>query len=1210
MQNLESKEIICLFNVYAPNNAREKKNCWDSIKSQVDQENLENIIIVGDLNLTLLSSEKRGGSIVRDPAREWVEDLMQDWDLLDIKPIKGTFTWSNKRIGSGHITARLDKFLVQISFLLLGLDARMRILQSSVSDHKPISLELLTPKDLGPIPFRFSSLWIKEKDFMEKTKDCWKEPIKGSMFFVWKEKLRRVKGMLKTWAKTLPNLAAERRKTQSALERQHLHIQTAEVTKEELEKEAKLQQSFHKACLAEKEYWRLKSKSLWLKSGDRNSSFFHKQTQAKKSHNSISEIKYDNYVLKDFTSIKKAASDHFEQLYREEPGADFNTTLLDAVPNMITSKMNQTLNAKITQKEFKEALFAMDPDKSLGPEGFTPRFLQACWQIVEKEFCKMIQKSQDCQKIGGCTNSTFLALIPKEKGANTFSRFCPISLCNIGYKVITKVIANRLKRILPKIIPYNQGGVIQGRQLVDNFVLVQEAIHSSLQKGKSPNFIKWIRACVSEPWIAPLVNGRAADFFKASRGLRQACPLSPLLFVLQASILSFYLQQKQQDQDIVGLCITRGVKSINHALFADDTLLLGAATPHSVSKFKEVLEDYCKISGSVLNNAKCHIFYWNIPASTASSIARCLGFAISTSWSSFKYLGLPIFHSRALSKDWLPQLNKFKSKMQAWGSSWLNITGKSVLIKAVLSSLPLVKFSVLLAPMGIIKNMEDLIRTFLWKGGKQNKKKISLVTWDTVTRPFQQGGLNFKDLNAQKLAMRAKLIWKIIAPNPGWVHIALWRKYFTGPRTRCLDQPKNHFNSPFSKFIRKTSSLIRNHSFWIPGNGKHIHIWNDNILNRPLLAETEDMPNLQHWMSEASINSLWDLSTWNDNLWSGWKQLVVPSNLCPDLKSLTMQLHGLAPTQASKHGVRGWGTSRSGYFVAQGYVKCLERPHVPPNPAPWTGIWRIPSIPKVDHLCWLLCHQKILTEDGLQKRGFYGSSRCSLCKENTESTFHIMIECRFAVSIWQELCIAWKHKFTFPSSISKLFAGWMANYPGYSPKNKIVRSSWSALPKFISWQVWLERNRRIFQNKEQDFKLVANAVKCQLVEWLEDKGDDTNLNQQDIELGASLNFKFPKANSSPSPCKDWIIRKNENDFQIWMSNQTLPYLFFDGAAKGNPSTAEAGGIIIIPNGTTVHRFAWGLGHSSSIEAEAMALFQGTKFLQKLDYKEANVFGDS
>lgn len=125
---------------------------------------------------------------------------------------------------------------------------------------------------------------------------------------------------------------------------------------------------------------------------------------------------------------------------------------------------------------------------------------------------------------------------------------------------------------------------------MDNFALVQEAIHSSLHRnergmvvkldlanafdrvrhsflfnflskfGFGVSFINWIWACISEPWIAPLVNGRAPDFFKATRGLRQGCPLSPLLFVLQASVLSFHLDKKLQDQEINGLCIARGIK--------------------------------------------------------------------------------------------------------------------------------------------------------------------------------------------------------------------------------------------------------------------------------------------------------------------------------------------------------------------------------------------------------------------------------------------------------------------------------------------------------------------------------------------------------------------------------------------------------------------------------------------------------------------------
>ena len=161
----------------------------------------------------------------------------------------------------------------------------------------------------------------------------------------------------------------------------------------------------------------------------------------------------------------------------------------------------------------------------------------------------MVLKSQDYKKVGGSTNSAFLALILKEKGANSFNRFRPISLCNIGYKIISKVITNRLKGLLSDLIPENQGGFVQGRQLMDNIILVQEALHSSLKRkekgmiakldfanafdrvrhsflfkvlykfGFGTSFINWIKACICSPWIGALINWRHSRFLKASRGI-------------------------------------------------------------------------------------------------------------------------------------------------------------------------------------------------------------------------------------------------------------------------------------------------------------------------------------------------------------------------------------------------------------------------------------------------------------------------------------------------------------------------------------------------------------------------------------------------------------------------------------------------------------------------------------------------------------------
>jgi hypothetical protein len=132
----------------------------------------------------------------------------------------------------------------------------------------------------------------------------------------------------------------------------------------------------------------------------------------------------------------------------------------------------------------------MNPDKALGPDGFTTRFFQNRWDIIKSYFTKLIWKSQNCSKIGRGTNSYFLALIPKEKGAVNFGRFRPISLCNTSYKILTKIIANIIKKILPAIIPENQGGFVKGRYIVDYIILVQEALHSSIRRKDKGMIIK------------------------------------------------------------------------------------------------------------------------------------------------------------------------------------------------------------------------------------------------------------------------------------------------------------------------------------------------------------------------------------------------------------------------------------------------------------------------------------------------------------------------------------------------------------------------------------------------------------------------------------------------------------------------------------------------------------------------------------------------
>ena len=114
--------------------------------------------------------------------------------------------------------------------------------------------------------------------------------------------------------------------------------------------------------------------------------------------------------------------------------------------------------------------------------------------------------------------------------------------------------------------------------------------------GFSADFIRLIKACTNRPWIAPLVNGRPIDFFQASRGLRQGFPLSPFLYILMAEFLSRKLSAELVAGAIPGIKAARGVGSINHALFVDDSLLLGGASLNIARAFNGILQNFCLIS--------------------------------------------------------------------------------------------------------------------------------------------------------------------------------------------------------------------------------------------------------------------------------------------------------------------------------------------------------------------------------------------------------------------------------------------------------------------------------------------------------------------------------------------------------------------------------------------------------------------------------------
>ena len=302
-------------------------------------------------------------------------------------------------------------------------------------------------------------------------------------------------------------------------------------------------------------------------------------------------------------------------------------------------------------------------------------------------------------KMGENTKSSHLALIPKDINPHSFDRFRPISLSNVSYKIVTNILANRLKKLLPNLISANQGGFVPHKQITDNVILIQEAIHRSINRQErgmiikldmenafdrvdhhfltealrkfriSNNFINIISGCISNPWTAPLINGRPSRYFRSTRGMRQGCPLSPFLFIIMVETLSIHLENLCKKKLITGIRIERGTKEINHSLFADDTLLIGGASSTMSKRFKKVLDAFLTSSGGRLNNMKCKIYTWNAPEQIQQRVSMILDIPIQRNWNYFSYLGLPLAKETVKTEIWARHIEKMRGLLQGWGAS-------------------------------------------------------------------------------------------------------------------------------------------------------------------------------------------------------------------------------------------------------------------------------------------------------------------------------------------------------------------------------------------------------------------------------------------------------------------------------------------------------------------------------------------------------------
>ena len=233
-------------------------------------------------------------------------------------------------------------------------------------------------------------------------------------------------------------------------------------------------------------YWRQRSRVSWMRDGDKNTKYFHAFCNQRRQTNLIHGLRDDAGVWQtDKCKMTKIAVQYFQNIFTSsKPEVGAINSCLDGMEGVVTEEMNMSLLEDFTSDEVSVALKQMYPTKAPGPDGMSAIFYQTYWEVVGPEVTQAVLSVLRSGYLLRKINYTHITLVPKIKNPEKISDFRPISLCNVIYKIVSKILANRLKKVLPHVISESQSAFVPGRLITDNVLVAFEVMHTMSLKRK------------------------------------------------------------------------------------------------------------------------------------------------------------------------------------------------------------------------------------------------------------------------------------------------------------------------------------------------------------------------------------------------------------------------------------------------------------------------------------------------------------------------------------------------------------------------------------------------------------------------------------------------------------------------------------------------------------------------------------------------------
>ncbi|GKA80109.1 RNA-directed DNA polymerase, eukaryota [Tanacetum coccineum] len=516
------------------------------------------VIVMGDFN-EVRNKNERFGSVLNLQGANAFNSFISSAGLEEV-PLGGySFTWCHR---SASKMSKLDRFLISKNLMNSCLNFLAITLDRYLSDHCPILLRE-SKYFYGPIPFHFFHYWIEVDGFEKLVNEAWLEaPVDASNAMLnLMYKLKYLKKKIRAW--------------------------------NGMRKFSKNSKFMLKMELAELE--------LIIDKGDENSKYYHGILNKKRNQLSIRGVLAAGSWIENLVLVKNEFLNHFKNWF-ERPKKE-RLILNTDFPCKLTSIQQADMEAEVSNEEIKRAVWDCGIDKSPGPDGFTFGFYRHFWKLIDKDVMAAVKHFFHSGFIPKGVNSSFIALIPKSPDAKMVKEFRPISLIGSLYKIIGKILANRLVMVLGNIVNEVQSAFVADRQILDGPFILNEIFQWF---GFGERWRGWIQECLRSSWGSVIVNGSPMEEFQFFKGLKQGDPLSHFLFILIMESLHISFQRVVDAGMFKGIALDSSMQ-LSLMFYADDAVFVGQWNNLNIDTIVHVLECFHRASGLRINMSKSKI---------------------------------------------------------------------------------------------------------------------------------------------------------------------------------------------------------------------------------------------------------------------------------------------------------------------------------------------------------------------------------------------------------------------------------------------------------------------------------------------------------------------------------------------------------------------------------------------------------------------------